>query len=117
MCLAVVTGLNNFSRVLGGALGVAIASAVLNSFLQKNLPGVLPEQYVLEVFNSPEYIRNGLPEEYIHLATEVYVESLRYVWYILIAMSSVGTCPEHPRECARLFVLWIINGVWIMFSF
>lgn len=87
-----VTGLNNFSRVLGGALGVAIASAVLNSFLQKKLPGVLPEQYVLEVFNSPEYIRNGLPEEYIHAATEVYVESLRYVWYILIAMSSVGKC-------------------------
>ncbi|CDH61531.1 tetracycline efflux protein [Lichtheimia corymbifera JMRC:FSU:9682] len=88
--IAVVTGLNNFSRVLGGALGVAIASAVLNSFLQKNLPGVLPEQYVQEVFNSPEYIRNGLPEEYILLATEVYVDSLRYVWYILIAMSSVG---------------------------
>ncbi|KAI7885738.1 MFS general substrate transporter [Lichtheimia hyalospora FSU 10163] len=88
--IAVVTGLNNFSRVLGGALGVAIASAVLNSFLQKNLPGALPEQYMLEVFNSPEYIRNGLPEEYLHAATEVYVESLRYVWYILIAMGSVG---------------------------
>lgn len=90
-CLkAVVTGLNNFSRVLGGALGVAIASAVLNSTLQQKLPGVVPMAYVEQIWQSPEYVRSGLPEQYIDPVLSVYVDSLRLVWYILTIMSGLG---------------------------
>ncbi|KAI9495948.1 major facilitator superfamily domain-containing protein [Zychaea mexicana] len=88
--IAVVTGLNNFSRVLGGALGVAIASAILNSSLKKDLPNAIPMQYVEMIFQSPEYIRDGLPQEYFQTTVEIYVESLRFVWHILTIMSGLG---------------------------
>lgn len=88
--VAVVTGLNNFSRVLGGALGVAIASAVLNSSLKTNIIGAIPEEYATQVLASPEYVRNGLPDEYIPIIINAYVESLRKVWYVLIAMAGAG---------------------------
>ncbi|KAI9247682.1 major facilitator superfamily domain-containing protein [Phascolomyces articulosus] len=88
--IAVVTGLNNFSRILGGALGVAIASAVLNSSLRKDLPAVIPMEYAEMIAQSPEYIRHGLPEEYFGPTVEVYVDSLRFVWHILVIMSGVG---------------------------
>ncbi|KAI8137956.1 major facilitator superfamily domain-containing protein [Fennellomyces sp. T-0311] len=88
--VAVVTGLNNFSRVLGGALGVAIASAVLNSSLQKDLPQAIPMEYAQLIFQSPEYIREGLPEEYFETTIRIYVDGLRFVWHILIIMSGIG---------------------------
>ncbi|KAG2221339.1 hypothetical protein INT45_014023 [Circinella minor] len=88
--VAVVTGLNNFSRVLGGALGVAIASAVLNSSLQRDLPNAIPIEYAEMIFQSPEYIRHGLPQEYFDATVRIYVESLRFVWHILIIMSGMG---------------------------
>ncbi|KAI7858692.1 major facilitator superfamily domain-containing protein [Circinella umbellata] len=88
--VAVVTGLNNFSRVLGGALGVAIASAVLNSSLQRDLPSAIPKEYAEMIFQSPEYIRHGLPQDYFDTTVRIYVESLRFVWHILVIMSGMG---------------------------
>ncbi|KAI8876845.1 MFS general substrate transporter [Backusella circina FSU 941] len=88
--IAVVTGLGNFTRVLGGALGVAISSAVLNSTLQNKLPEVLPPQYAAAVIASAEYIRNGLPEEYIPVTLDVYMDGLILLWRVLIPMCGLG---------------------------
>ncbi|KAI7857697.1 major facilitator superfamily domain-containing protein [Circinella umbellata] len=88
--IAVVTGLNNFSRILGGALGVAIASAILNSTLKKDLPNLIPIEYAEIIFQSPEFIRHGLPQEYFDVTVRVYVDSLRFVWHILTIMAGLA---------------------------
>ena len=88
--IAVVTGLNNFTRALGGALGIAIASAALNSTLQKNLSNAIPTEYASLVVQSKDYIRNGLPLEYMEPTIRVYMDSLKFMWCILIIMSGLG---------------------------
>ncbi|CEP16105.1 hypothetical protein [Parasitella parasitica] len=88
--IAVVTGLGNFARILGGALGVAISSAVLNSQLTQELPKVLPMEEAAKVIQSSEYVNHGLPAEYLTVTLRVYVESLQLIWYVLIPMSGLG---------------------------
>lgn len=90
MYIAVVTGLGNFSRILGGALGVAISSAVLNSQLTQELPKVLPLEQATMVIQSSEYVNHGLPVEYLTVTLRVYVESLQLIWYVLTPMSGLG---------------------------
>lgn len=88
--LAVATGLNNFSRVLGGALGVAIASATLNSSLNSDLPQILPADLLTTVLEYPEGIRSGsIPEQYIQPVLYIYLEGLHTVYSVLTAMSGV----------------------------
>ncbi|KAI9474078.1 MAG: major facilitator superfamily domain-containing protein [Benjaminiella poitrasii] len=88
--IAVVTGLGNFSRILGGALGIAISSTVLNSQLTQELPKVIPYEQTMAVIQSSEYVNHGLPEEYLDATLEVYVEALRLIWYVFIPMSGLG---------------------------
>ncbi|KAG0746302.1 hypothetical protein G6F62_005201 [Rhizopus arrhizus] len=88
--IAVVTGLGNFSRILGSALGVAISSTVLNSHLNQELAHVIPAEEAVKVLASSEYVNRGLPEQYKEATLEVYVNGLRTVWYVLIAMSGLG---------------------------
>ncbi|KAL7323511.1 hypothetical protein PS15p_211397 [Mucor circinelloides] len=88
--IAVVTGLGNFARILGGALGVAISSAVLNSQLTQELPKYLPMEEAVKVIQSSEYVNHGLPAEYLTVTLRVYVESLQLIWYVLIPMAGLG---------------------------
>ncbi|KAL0084765.1 major facilitator superfamily domain-containing protein [Phycomyces blakesleeanus] len=88
--IAVVTGLGNFSRILGGALGVAISSAVLNSSLTQDLPGKIPQEYVGLIIASSEYVRHGLPAEHLAATLGVYVKALRLIWYVTTPMCGVG---------------------------
>ncbi|KAF1796407.1 major facilitator superfamily domain-containing protein [Mucor lusitanicus] len=88
--IAVVTGLGNFARILGGALGVAISSAVLNSQLTQELPKYLPMEEAIKVIQSSEYVNHGLPAEYLTVTLRVYVESLQLIWYVLIPMAGLG---------------------------
>ncbi|KAG2192966.1 hypothetical protein INT47_005692 [Mucor saturninus] len=89
--IAVVTGLGNFSRILGGALGVAISSTVLNSHLTENLPNVLPVELANAVIQSSEFVNHGLPAEYLASTLRVYVEGLQLIWYVFIPMAGLGT--------------------------
>lgn len=88
--IAVVTGLGNFSRILGGALGVAVSSAVLNSQLNQELYKHIPEELALAVIQSSEFVNHGLPEEYKEATLEVYVHALRLIWWVLIPMAGIG---------------------------
>lgn len=88
--IAVVTGLGNFSRILGGALGVAISSAVLNSHLNQELPQLIPTDEAYRVIQSSEYVNHGLPEAYKDITIEVYVTGLQMIWYVLVAMAGLG---------------------------
>lgn len=88
--IAVVTGLGNFTRILGGALGVAISSAILNSSLAKDLPLVVPADIVQKVLASSEYVRHGCPPEYFEIILASYLEALQMIWYVMTAMCGVG---------------------------
>lgn len=90
--IAVVTGLGNFSRILGGALGVAISSAILNSSLTKDLPLIVPNDIALNIISSSEYVREGMPPQYLEAVISCYVDALRLIWYVMIAMCGVGFC-------------------------
>ncbi|ORY91384.1 major facilitator superfamily domain-containing protein [Syncephalastrum racemosum] len=88
--IAVSVGANNFAELLGGAIGVAIASAVVNSNLKSQVQLVVPEEYAEAISESPEYIRDGLPSQYLQPVLDIYLYSLRWVWYILIIMAGLG---------------------------
>ncbi|KAI8140963.1 major facilitator superfamily domain-containing protein [Fennellomyces sp. T-0311] len=88
--IAVALGLQNFVRTLGGALGVAIASTLLNSSLKADLPNVIPMKYAEQVLDSPGYIRNGLPSEYVDAAISTYANSMRSVWIIIVIITGIG---------------------------
>jgi hypothetical protein len=62
----------------------------LNSSLQKDLPEVLPPQYAAAVIASAEFIRHGLPEEYVPVTLGVYMDGLILLWRVLIAMCGLG---------------------------
>ncbi|KAL0089330.1 major facilitator superfamily domain-containing protein [Phycomyces blakesleeanus] len=88
--IAVVTGLGSFSRILGGALGVAIASTIVNSTLTQDLPLRIPSEQAQQVLQSSAYVHNGLPEEYLDTVLEVYTEGLQLVWHVLTGMAGAG---------------------------
>lgn len=90
--IAVVTGLGNFSRILGGALGVAISSAILNSSLAQDLSPIVPADVVQSVLGSSEYARHGCPPEYVEIVLACYLDALRMIWYVMTAMCGVGFC-------------------------
>ena len=90
--VAVVTGLGNFSRILGGALGVAISSAILNSSLAQDLPLFAPHDVVQNVLASSEYVRHGCPPEYFEQVLASYLDALRLIWYVMTGMCGVGFC-------------------------
>ncbi|KAG2214383.1 hypothetical protein INT47_000939 [Mucor saturninus] len=88
--IAVVTGLGNFTRILGGALGVAISSAILNSSLAKDLPLHVPADIVQKVLASSEFVRHGCPPEYFEIVLTSYLDALQMIWYVMAAMCGVG---------------------------
>ncbi|KAI8147048.1 major facilitator superfamily domain-containing protein [Fennellomyces sp. T-0311] len=88
--VAVAIGLREFLIALGGSLGVAIASNVLNSTLTKNLPRAIPSEHAAFVLKSPEYIRNGLPLEYFEATITTYADSMKDVWHILTIIGGLG---------------------------
>ncbi|CDS03713.1 hypothetical protein LRAMOSA01114 [Lichtheimia ramosa] len=83
--IAVASGLAAYIGILGANLGVATASAILNTLLKQNLPRVMPMEYAQRIFDSPQYVYNGLPEEYFDAAIDVYITSFQYLWYTVTA--------------------------------
>lgn len=98
---AVALGLTNFVRVLGGALGIAVASATLNSTLHEDLPLVIPLEYISDVLEYPESLRTILPADYVQPVIEIYVRALHIVWYVLTAMSAA--CKSHTKFSRSLW--------------
>lgn len=88
--IAVVTGLGNFSRILGGALGVAISSAILNSSLAQDLPAHVPADIAQNVLASSDYVRHGCPPQYMEVILKCYLDALRIIWYVMTAMCGAG---------------------------
>ncbi|CAO3595224.1 unnamed protein product [Absidia cylindrospora] len=88
--ISVVTGLGNFARLLGAAVGIAIASSILNSGLAQNLPKAIPAEYVESVIQSSLFVHDGLPKQYQAAALQAYADSLRMIWYIMVPLTAMG---------------------------
>ncbi|KAI7869912.1 major facilitator superfamily domain-containing protein [Spinellus fusiger] len=101
--IAVVIGLGNFSQILGGALGVAISSAVLNSSLKKNLMLLIPSAETSRVISSSEYIRNGLPAEYLMLLYQI-GDKTRGLPKDITEIPTAGKIKEQPSDTVEIKV-------------
>jgi hypothetical protein len=75
---------------LGGALGVAICSTIVNSSLTALLPQRMPQEYAINVIDSSLYIRHGLPSEYFEAAIESYAIALKLMWCVMTGLSGIG---------------------------
>ena len=88
--LAVAIGLQRFTMAFGGTIGISIASAALNSSLRTELPKVVPLEYATQIFESPEFIRHGLPPQYFGSTIGAYANSIRFVWQIMTIITGLG---------------------------
>ncbi|RUP42865.1 hypothetical protein BC936DRAFT_137968 [Jimgerdemannia flammicorona] len=88
--IATVTGLVNFFRILGGAVGIAVAAATLENSLITSLSTILPPDLVPVVINSVSFIREGLPKQFVAPVINAYVDGLRLVYLILIPMGGIS---------------------------
>lgn len=90
---AVVISSRNFLRSLGGACGLAVASALFSNTLFNNLPPPpsLPENtydgIISSVFSVPDL--SGLSEEHTNIVLDVYTEASRSVFYFWVGCISI----------------------------
>ncbi|RUS28353.1 major facilitator superfamily domain-containing protein [Jimgerdemannia flammicorona] len=88
--LAVVTGLVSFMRILGGAIGLAIASTALQGHLSDVLPGILPAEQVEPTKRSADYLRDYVAPELQPLVVRAYVEGFTTVHRIMVVFAALA---------------------------
>ncbi|KAJ8662568.1 hypothetical protein O0I10_001529 [Lichtheimia ornata] len=88
--IAVVSGLLSYTLMLGGGIGVALAFALINLYLQNNLPRMIPSEYAKRIFDNPRFIRDGLPTQYFDAAIMVYNDAYKRLWYLLVVFSGIA---------------------------
>lgn len=87
--IAVATGLLSYIVMMGVGVGIPAASAMLNAMLIQELPKYVPLDYVAKVFNSPEYIHDGLPSQYVDGAIQAYVSAFRSLWCMMMGLAAI----------------------------
>ncbi|KAH8550608.1 major facilitator superfamily domain-containing protein, partial [Umbelopsis sp. PMI_123] len=89
--LAVVTGLVNFFMNLGVAVGIAVASAVINNGLENCLIQTFEPDTVTSIMQSSTFIRSGaLSPEQIDITAKCYNSSFRSMWFAATAFAGIG---------------------------
>ncbi|KAF9635211.1 putative vacuolar basic amino acid transporter 1 protein [Lasiodiplodia theobromae] len=83
---AVVTGLRNFLRTVGGAVGLGGAAAVINNVLVDHLPAGLPRAAASQL----SILLDTLPKEQRAEVVEVYMRGLHIVFYFGAPL--IGAC-------------------------
>lgn len=83
---AVVTGLRNFLRTVGGAVGLAVCAAILNNVLKADLPEDLASQKVTQLISNME----ALPTHQQIAIKTAYMNGLKIIFYL--ACPLMGFC-------------------------
>lgn len=86
--IAVATTGAAFVRSLGGAVGTTIVATVLNN-TYKNRLNVLPAPLNNELFNANHQIVSTLPTSYQNIVYQGYVDGMKGVFAVVIAMSGL----------------------------
>lgn len=98
---AVASGLLAYTFMLGGGLGAALAFALINLYLQNNLPRMIPPEYADRIFEYPGFVRDGLPSQYFDAAIAVYNDAYKRLWYLMVIFSGIGTLQVGGHENAH----------------
>ncbi|KAI7850457.1 major facilitator superfamily domain-containing protein [Circinella umbellata] len=90
--VAVASGLAFLLFDIGAAIGIAITSAVLNTRLNHLLPNtMISTEYVSMIIQDPMIIRSRkLPQQYFQTALDIYAQSLRDSFLVLLAFPAIG---------------------------
>lgn len=91
------SGLLTYAFTLGGGLGVALAFALINLYLQNNLPQMIPPEYAKQMLDYPGFIRDGLPSQYFDAAISVYNDAYKLLWYLIVIFSGIGMLYVNER--------------------
>ncbi|KAL1651917.1 hypothetical protein SLS58_000040 [Diplodia intermedia] len=87
---AVVTGLRNFLRTVGGAVGLGIAAAIINNVLLQHLPAGLPRAAASQL----SVLLDTLPVEQRAEVVAVYMRGLHVVF--ILGAPLMGACLDVP---------------------
>ncbi|CAJ2514279.1 Uu.00g023980.m01.CDS01 [Anthostomella pinea] len=105
--MAVAMGAVTQVRVLGGTLGLAISSTVLNNHLSSNLPLLLPPEDIKQISDSVQFI-NTLPETTRDAVRRVFADGynaqLRVMTYFSAAVwiCALLLWENRPRSAATI---------------
>ncbi|KAG2182178.1 hypothetical protein INT43_007105, partial [Umbelopsis isabellina] len=89
--LAVVTVLVNFFMNLGSAVGIAVASAIVNNGLQSCLGDHLSADLVTSILQSTTFIRSGvLSPEQQDITITCYVSSFKTAWTVMAGFAAIA---------------------------
>jgi MFS family permease len=83
---AVVTGLRNFLRTVGGAIGLAACTAIVNNAMRENLPAAATGRNVLELLGMLDTLTASDQQALKH----AYMKGLRIIFYL--ACPLIGAC-------------------------
>ncbi|OTA55986.1 drug resistance transporter EmrB/QacA subfamily [Hypoxylon sp. EC38] len=86
--MAVAMGAITQIRVLGGTIGLAISSTVLNNHLSSNLPALLSLQDIEQISDSVQYI-NTLPDATRDAVRQVFADGFREQLRVMMYFSAV----------------------------
>ncbi|GES63338.1 efflux pump antibiotic resistance protein [Aspergillus terreus] len=87
---AVVTGLRNFIRDMGGSVGVTVSGAILNNALQNALRGRFSPELILKITSSAFSLSDfNLTDEDKKLISDAYMRGLRDVFTVFAGLLSL----------------------------
>ncbi|KAJ8662672.1 hypothetical protein O0I10_001636 [Lichtheimia ornata] len=87
--LAVASSLRPYMSNLGGGIGIAVASMLINRSLKSDLPQTIPLEYVQHVIELPTFIYDGLPEQYVEPVIRAYNDAFKNLWYMMTAAAII----------------------------
>ncbi|RUS17021.1 major facilitator superfamily domain-containing protein [Endogone sp. FLAS-F59071] len=88
--LAVVIGVSSFMRILGGSIGLAIASAALQNHLSDVLPKILPANQVGPTKQSALYLYTHVSKDRRVLVIKAYTEGFARMYYIMVVFAGAA---------------------------
>ena len=90
---------------IGAAIGIAITSAVLNTRLHHLLPNtMISTEYVSMIIQDPMTIRSRkLPQQYFQTALDIYAQSLRDSFLVLLAFPAIGILIKKRRDSNKIY--------------
>jgi len=68
---------------LGGAIGIAVASVLINRSLRSDLSRTIPLEYVQPAIELPSFIYDGLTKQYLQPVTQAYNDAFQCLWYMM----------------------------------
>jgi fucose permease len=96
---AVITGIRNLFRFVGGSFGLAIASAIMNNVIHSQITKAgLPESITGEITGVQFNIPAGLTSEQVEILRDAEMEGVRGVFWFLFGVSVLTLLMSLPVE-------------------